>query len=177
MVVGEYLALFESCKEESKEKRAKIIEDMTLRGNHMYNEMLLTNASEDISAKDLLPVKRPPKTKEIDSSQYVTCTICIGLFVRKHYYEHASKGSTKFKESNTNELQPETVDCNDTSIHNNEIGIERRKTPYLKMHAKTFCKKSKNVSEEMEKNIFSVLRQDEVGKKAMGDCFFGISNN
>lgn len=72
-VIAEYIALFESCPEESKDSRKRIISDLKLKGNYKYNKLLLNNSSSDEKqGSSYLPVKRPPKNKEYMPSDYIT---------------------------------------------------------------------------------------------------------
>lgn len=83
-VIAEYIALFESCPEESKDRRKRIMADLTLKGNYKYNKSLLNNSlSDKVPCSSYLPVKRPPKNKEYMPSDCITCTVCMGLIVKK----------------------------------------------------------------------------------------------
>lgn len=110
-IVAEYIALFEACPKESKDKRRNIIADLTLRGNNVYNKSFFKNPSTGKTPyESCLPVKRPPKNKILIPSDYITCTLCLGLFVRKHFHQHASECKKKDDEKVTFHSGSERVD-------------------------------------------------------------------
>ena len=154
-VIAEYVTLFKSCPEKSKDKRRKIIADLTLRGNNIYNKSLLKDtATREIPYDGILPVKRPPKDKKVLPSDYIICTICTGLFFRKHFYQHASQCKKKY-ENKTINSDSERGDC------------RRRKTNFIKEYGIQYCPNATNVLEEMQRNILKILRKDDIGIKAM----------
>lgn len=65
----------------SKERRAKFA-DILKRGDFVYNTKVIRAQSGFIIAR-----KRPTKT--VDSSQYLPCSVCYGMYLRKDLWRHA----------------------------------------------------------------------------------------
>jgi hypothetical protein len=158
--IAEYLALWEKCPEESKEKRQKIIADLTLKGNKIYNDECFQ--ASNVTTTSLLPVKRPPLKNANKNHEYVSCLLCHGLFVKKHFYQHASICSKK----KTDQEEPgiENVECEEE----NDI-FNKKRTCYLKEFGLNMLHSNVNAAKKFKEEILPSLRMDDIGKQAIKD--------